>query len=543
MQDGPRSVTTAGVASAALAVGSAPVAASARTPPGADSQRLVLTCRNLVKQYPGVTALDHLDFTGHGGTVHAILGENGAGKSTFVKALGGALRLDEGTVELDGERLPMASPRSHASAGISVAYQDPSLPPDLTVAEAIWLGLARPGRLRTVSRGALHRRTLALVERLAAPALDPDARIRSLSTAQQAVAELLRALASEPRVLIMDEATATLPPSEAQWALGLARELAGRGCIVIFISHRIAEIRQVADVVSVLRNGARVLERRAAEVTDDEMIEAMLGRKPATLYPSATTPPRETVAMSVRELSVPNRVHGVSFDVREGEIVGLAGLEGHGQAEVLLALFGLAQSRGEIAVGGEPVSVRSPHGAIGDGFALIPEDRRHHGLLLTKTIRENVTLATLPQVSRLGFVSRKREAAATAEAIHDLEIKCRSSEDPVTSLSGGNQQKVLIAKLLRLQARVLLLHDLTRGVDVGTKAEIFALIRDVAAAGRGVLFYSTDAQELVHMCDRIIVMRRGRIAASLSGGAQTEAGIMQAAFGEGADPDAGAGDD
>jgi ribose transport system ATP-binding protein len=386
-----------------------------------------------------------------------------------------------------------------------------------------------------VSRRALRRRTLELLEQLEAPELDPDIRVHTLSTAQHAVAELVRALASEPRVLVMDEATATLPPTEAEWALGLARRVASRGSIVIFISHRIAEIRQVADVVSVLRNGARVLEREAGAVSDDEMIEAMLGRKPALLYPSASVPPRDTVAMSVSELSVPDKVHDVSFDVREGEIVGLAGLEGHGQADLLLAMFGLVQSRGEVRVAGERVSVRSPRGAMSDGLALIPEDRRRHGLLLPKTIRENVTLATLPQVSRLGFISRKAEAVATAEAIRDLEIKCRSAEDSVTSLSGGNQQKVLIAKLLRVQAQVLLLHDLTRGVDVGTKAEIFALIREVAASGRGILFYSTDSQELVHMCDRILVMRRGRIVASLTGSERTEARIMQAAFGVGAE--------
>jgi len=533
MAGGLRSTTAAGVASAALVAGSAPAEAAVGAPE-VPAERLELTCHGLLKRYPGVTALDGLDFAARGGTVHALLGENGAGKSTFVKILGGVLRPDAGRVELDGAELPLATPRGQRRAGISVAYQDPSLPPDLTVAEAIWLGQLAAGRLGGVSRGALRTRTLALIDRLGAPPLSPDVRIRSLSTAQQAIAELLRALASDPRVLIMDEATATLPPSEAQWALGLARELAGRGRIVIFISHRIAEIRQVADVVSVLRNGARVLERQADAVSDDEMIDAMLGRKPARLYPPPTAAPREAVAMSVRGLSVPNRVDDVSFDVREGEIVGLAGLEGHGQADLLLALFGLVQSRGEVRVGGEAVSVRSPRGAMADGLALIPEDRRHHGLLLTKTIRENVTLSTLSQVSRFGFVSRRSEIAATAEAIRDLEIKCRGPEDGVTSLSGGNQQKVLIAKLLRLDARVLLLHDLTRGVDVGTKAEIFALIRAIAASGRGILFYSTDAQELVHMCDRILVMRRGHIAATLTGDVQTEAGIMRAAFGAGA---------
>jgi ribose transport system ATP-binding protein len=498
-----------------------------------DGAAWALRCHGLRKAFPGVVALKGLEFSARAGRVHAILGENGAGKSTLIKGLAGSVPFDEGTVELFGEPATIRTPLDARRIGIEVAYQELSGIADLSVARSIWLRRGSAGGLRRLSARALRRRTLALYDRLGAPRIDPDRLVRHLSIAERQVVEVISSLATDPRVVILDEATASLPADETRWVLELARRLAGEGKLVLFISHRLPEIRQVADDVTVLRDGEWVLTSAMSDVADDQLVEAMLGRKPQRLYPPSLSAPGAAVSLRVENLSSGGRLAGVSFDLHEGEIIGVGGLEGQGQSALLYALFGLAPSRGSIIVGGERVTIRSPRQAFraGVGLALVPEDRRREGLIGSKSVRENIALPMLDHLTRGGLLSGALEEELVRKAIDRMNIRASSLEQPVMTLSGGNQQKVVIAKLLMLGTRILLFHDLTRGIDVGTKAQIFGLFRELAASGHSILFYSSDNQELVHMCDRVLVLSRGRVAAELRGEDLTEARILRAAFG------------
>ncbi len=491
-----------------------------------------LRCRGLRKAFPGVVALSDLDFSARAGHVHAILGENGAGKSTLMKGLAGSVPFDSGDVELFGEPASIRSPLDARALGIEVAYQELSGIPDLSVARSIWLRRGPGGPLASLRRGALRRRTLELYDRLGAPRIDPDRLVRQLSIAERHLVEVVSSVATDPRVVVFDEATASLPAEETRWVLELARRLAAEGKLVLFISHRLPEIRQVADAVTVLRDGHAVLTAATADVDDDQLVEAMLGRKPQRLYPPPLAKPGATVNLRVEALSSGSRLTDVSFELHEGEIVGVGGLEGQGQSALLYALFGLAPARGRIFVRDQPVRIRSPRAAFqaGIGLALVPEDRRREGLILSKSVRENVALPILGRLTRFGLLQGRVEERTVREAIERLNIKA-SLEQPVMTLSGGNQQKVVVAKLLLLGTKILLFHDLTRGIDVGTKAQIFALLRELAAGGHSILFYSSDNQELTQMCDRVLVLSRGRLAATLEGDAMTEAQILRAAFG------------
>jgi ribose transport system ATP-binding protein len=490
-----------------------------------------LRCQGISKRFPGVVALRRLDFAARSGEVHAILGENGAGKSTFIKILGGAVRPDAGTIELAGEPVAAATPRGARELGIGLVYQELSLIPHLTVAQNVLAAVTRPSRIGVFSAAALRKRLRLLWEHYEAPPVNPDAKVRHLGFATRQVVEIMRALASEPRVVVFDEATAGLPAREATWALGLARRLAGEGKLVLFISHRLPEIRRVADRVTILRDGDAVLADRVDALDDARIVEAMLGRKPQRLLPGPIAPPRDRVVLSVRALSVGHRLRDVSFELREGEILGVGGLQGQGQSTLLLALFGILRARGEVEVDGRRVHVRSPHRALhsGIGLALVPEDRRNEGLMVRKSVRENVALPNLPQLTRWGFVSASAEERLAWRAVEKLHVKIGDVESPVSALSGGNQQKIVVGKLLELGARILLFHDPTRGIDVGTKAEIFQLARELTADGHSILFYSSDNQELAGMCDRVMVLRGGEVATILDGPVSEDA-ILRAAI-------------
>ena len=492
-----------------------------------------LRCTRLRRTYPGVVALDDLDFVGEAGVVHAILGENGAGKSTFIKALGGTVRLEAGTIEVGGSVVRMASVADAWRRGVGIAYQELSLIPHLTVGQNIWLNrLGRPF-LGLLGRTETTRRTEELFARLGAPAVDPLRNVADLSIAQRHVVEIVASCAGHPEILVLDEATAALPASEADWALRLARRLAGEGSLVLFISHRLRECREVADHFTVFRRGAAIRTGALRDFTDDQVVEDMLGQKPRMLYPPRARPPEEQIALAVRRLNVANELKGISFDLRAGEVVGLGGLEGQGQSALLLALFGIKRWRGWVSVSGKPVRIRSPAEAFRAGIALAPEDRRYQGLHLDASIRRNVALPVLSRISRIGFLAPGSDRTVVNRAIGNLAIKASSLEQPVRTLSGGNQQKVVVAKLLAVGADVLLFHDLTRGIDVGAKAEIFHLMRRLAGQGKSILFYSSENQELVSMCDRVLVLRAGRLAATLTGGDLSEERILQAALGVG----------
>jgi ribose transport system ATP-binding protein len=494
----------------------------------------LLQATGITKRFGGIVALKGVGFEAQAGEVHAVLGENGAGKSTFIQILSGAIAADEGFLTLREKPFLAANPREAERAGIAAVFQELSLVPDLTVAENIWFRREQLTRFGTIDRRALQHRTVRLLGELGLARIAPDRVVRHLSVAERQVVEIAKALAGDPEILILDEATSALPPAEVDWLLAIARRRADAGKLVLYISHRLAEVRRVAERVTVLRNGETVGTRATASLSDDEIITMMLGRRLDRLYPERRATRTGRVALQVEALSVGHRLRGVDLALHEGEILGVAGLQGHGQRELFLALFGAARWRGRISVWGKPTVIRNPHHALsaGVGMALLPEDRRLQGLLLSKSVRENLVLAILPRLARHGLIDLRQEASLVAGAVQRLRVKVETPEQLAGTLSGGNQQKVVLAKLLMTQARILLFYDPTRGVDVGTKAEIFVLMRDLAAQGFAILFYSTDLPELTHLADRVAVLSYGRIVAVLEGAAIDEPAILRATLAE-----------
>lgn len=485
----------------------------------------------LSKRYGGIVALNEASFSARAGEVHALVGENGAGKSTFIQILSGAVRHDGGSVRVDGADYHPANPDAAQALGIAAVFQELSLIPDLTVEQNIWFRREPRTITRTVDRRALRRQTLALFQRYNFPPLKPDRELRRLTLAERQIVEIAKGLAKDPRILILDEATSALPAREAEWLLALTRQLANEGRLVIFISHRMGEVRAIADRLTIFRNGSTVSAHEANAVSDDEIVTRMIGRQLGRLYPERQLTRTDRVALSVKNFSSGSRLSGVDFDLYEGEVLGVGGLQGHGQRELFQALFGASRSTGQMALWGKRASISNPRQALigREGIALVPEDRRGQGLLLTKSVRENLTLSVINRFSEGGLLNHKKEAALVKEMMDFLRIKAGTPEQLAGTLSGGNQQKVIFGKMLLTEARVLLLYDPTRGVDVGTKGEIFHLMRDLAAKGYAILFYSSDLPELVHVADRVMVLRGGRIVALLEGERNSEEGILRAA--------------
>ncbi len=492
----------------------------------------LVTVTGLSKRYGGIVALSDATFSARAGEVHALLGENGAGKSTFIQILSGAVQHDAGAIMVDGRDYRPANPDGAQARGIAAVFQELSLIPDLTVEQNIWFRREPLTPLRTVRRAELRRRTLALLEKYDFPPLRPDQELRRLTLAERQIVEIAKGLTKEPRILILDEATSALPAREAEWLLKLTRQLAAEGRLVIFISHRMAEVRAIADRLTIFRNGRTVAAHEAGAVSDEEIVTQMIGRHLDRLYPERIATATDRTALKVTGLSSGSRLSGVDFALREGEVLGVGGLQGHGQRELFQALFGATRASGRLELWGKPASIGNPRQALTgrDGIALVPEDRRGQGLLLTKSVRENLTLSVIGRFSRRGFLSRQKEAELVREMVEFLRIKADTPEQAAGTLSGGNQQKVIFGKMLLTEARVLLLYDPTRGVDVGTKGEIFQLMRDLAAKGYAILFHSSDMPELVHVADRVLVMRNGRVAATLEGERISEAEILRAAM-------------
>jgi len=496
----------------------------------------LLEVSGLTKRYGGIVALSGAEFSARQGEVHALLGENGAGKSTLIQILAGAVRHDEGTIKLNGVLYAPANPDAARAAGIAAVFQELSLIPDLTVEQNIWFRREALSPFGTVRHGQTRDETLSLFRKYAFPALQPDREVRRLTLAERQIVEIAKGLASDPTILILDEATSSLPAREAEWLLGLTRQLATEGKLVIFISHRMAEVRNIADRLTIFRNGSTVAAHDALAVSDDVIVAQMLGRKLDRLYPERKPTATHRIAIKVRDFSAGKRVHGASFDLREGEVLGVGGLQGHGQRELFQGLFGSTRSRGSLEIWGKPRTINNPRQALigSQGLALVPEDRRGQGILLSKSVRENLTISVIRRFSDFGLLNRQKEQALVKEMVDFLRIKTSTPEQAAGTLSGGNQQKVIFGKMLLTEARILLLYDPTRGVDVGTKGEIFKLMRDLAAKGYAVLFYSSDLPELVHVADRVMVMRNGEIAATLEGEANSEEGILRAAVFESA---------
>jgi ribose transport system ATP-binding protein len=501
---------------------------------GAVSSHELLVAERLTKSFAGVHALTDVSLEVREGEVHALLGENGAGKSTFVKVLSGALKADRGQVLLRGERFVPRDPDDSSRRGVGVVFQELPLIPDLSVMENVFFNRQPLSPLGRVVRRRLRAKAEELFSSLGLEGLDPTKAVRDLSVAARQFVAIAKVVADDPAVMVLDEATSALGPAEVTWLLERAALFASKGKGVIFISHRLAEVEDVSDRVTVLRNGQKVGTWGRGEATADDLVSAMLGRTLKQLYPERAPTPRPNVLLSVRELSAGRRLHHADLDVHEGEILGVAGLEGQGQLELFLSLYGVIKPRGIIAVCNERRRIRSPRDALraGIGLALVPEDRKREGVLPSLTVRENLSLPVLQHLHRYGILRRTAERAFTQPVVRGLKIGQGDGERVVGSLSGGNQQKVVVGKFLLTGARLLLLYDLTRGVDVGTKAEIFKTVQALAGEGYGVLFYSSDVTELANVPHRVVVMFDGRVIAEFPAGAFTQEQLVAAMVGQ-----------
>jgi ribose transport system ATP-binding protein len=487
--------------------------------------------RGISKYYPGVVALDNVDFSVARGEVHALVGENGAGKSTLMKILAGAEQKSRGEILLDGHPVTIEGPQRAMDLGISIIYQEFNLVPHLSAAENIFLG-REPTRL--LPGWVDFRKIYGDAEQLMASLgmrLDVRAEVRTLSVAQQQMVEIAKATSRQSRVIVMDEPSATLTEHELANLFALIRSLRERGVSVIYISHRMEEIFAIADRVTVFRDGHHIATRRVAEVDRDEIIRMMVGRELKESIPKQPAPVGDVV-LEARGLARAGVFQDVSFTVRRGEVVGLGGLVGAGRTEVARAIFGADPlDAGELLLEGRPVHLRSPRDAIHLGIGLVPEDRKQLGLVLGMAIRENVTLANLEAVAPAGFIRPGRERAATQKYIQDLTIRTPSGEQTVRNLSGGNQQKVVLAKWLFTDSKFLIFDEPTRGIDVGSKVEIYQLMNALTARGVGILMITSELPELLGMSDRILVMHEGRLAGELSRAEATQERVMHLATG------------
>jgi len=499
------------------------------------------------KRYGGVRALEKAELTVTAGGIHAILGENGAGKSTLIKVMAGVVAPDEGMMTLDGREVSFASPAAANQAGIVCIFQELSLIPELSVADNIVIS-GPPKRFGMIDRKAQRRIAEEALARAGASDIHPRALVKDLPLSRRQMVEIAKALARKPRILILDEATSALTAADVAKVFEVLKRLRSEGLALLYISHRMNEIAELADHCTVFRNGRNVASYPAGSKSDNEVVELMIGREYSHIFPPKPGPvPAATTVLEARNLSWADRLDSISLSVKAGEVVGLGGLDGQGQRELLLAFFGVLRGlSGEILIDGKPVSIASPtaasHGRI--GMALIPEDRKTEGLMLPMTVRENLSFAALDRLSKAGVIDRAAEQRLIDDMVGLLAIKTAGLDIPVGALSGGNQQKVVIAKWLMRQPRIILLNDPTRGIDVGTKQELYQLMRKLADAGAAILFYSTDYDELIGCCDRVLVLYDGAVKRELVGAEITEHALIASALnihGEGAGPRQGEG--
>jgi len=491
----------------------------------------VLEMKGITKTYPGVRALDNVDFVVHRGEVHALVGENGAGKSTLMKVLAGAQPMDSGEIRINGELVHITSPQKAMDLGVSIIYQEFNLVPYLNAAENIFLGREPRGILP----GIIDFRTMYAEAQKCIDALGVKLNVHTpinrLSVAQQQMVEVAKATSRNSSIIAMDEPSATLTEHELQNLFGLIRSLKAKGVSIIYISHRLEEIFEIADRVTVLRDGKLVGTKPIAETDRDEIIRMMVGRELKEKIPKQTAK-RGSPALTVKGLSRKGVLHDINLNVHQGEVLGIAGLVGAGRTELARAIFGADPiDAGEIWLNGTRVQIRSPKDAIRYGIGLVTEDRKSLGLILTMVVRENVSLANLGSLTRLGFVNRREEKKIATKFIEDLMIKTPSTEQQVHNLSGGTQQKVVLAKWLFTKSRVMIFDEPTRGIDVGSKVEIYQLMNRLAANGVAIIMISSELPEILGMSDRILVMHEGRIVGELSRDEATQEKIMHLATG------------
>ena len=491
-----------------------------------------LVLSGISKRYGGVRALENVDFACARGRIHAVLGENGAGKSTLIKVVAGVVQPDSGSIKLEGVPYQFRNPAEATAAGIVCVFQELSLIPDLTVADNISIS-APPKRFGLIDSRAQRRRAEQLLAEVGCEDVNPLLRVHDLPLSRRQMVEIAKALGQRPKLLILDEATSALTSADVERVYALLARLKAANVAILYISHRMHEVDALADRASVFRNGRHIETFDKGARSTSEIVQLMIGRDISTQYPPKPERPRPAPALKIEKLGWENRLQSVSLDVGAGEIVGLGGLDGQGQKMLLLALFGVLRGlTGTITVNGRVVRPGSPSQAkaSGVGIALVPEDRKTEGLMLPMSITDNLAIASLKNLLSGPFVDAGKEQRAVEAGIERLRIKVGNRTDAVTTLSGGNQQKVVIAKWLMTEPRIILLNDPTRGIDVGTKQELYRLMRELADQGAAILFYSTDYDELIGCCDRVLVLYDGAVVRVLEGDAITERNLLAAAF-------------
>jgi rhamnose transport system ATP-binding protein len=495
------------------------------------SARLVL--ESATKRFGPVVALADGSITLYPGEAHALVGENGAGKSTLVKILGGVYHPDSGSLTIDGAPVAFAGPADAQAAGVSIIYQEPSLFPDLTVAENIYMGRQPLGSARRIDRRAMERNAREAFTRLGVH-LDPSRPARGLSVADQQIVEIAKALSFNAKVLVMDEPTAALTTVEVLRLFDVIETLRSQNVAVLFISHRLEEVYACCQRVTIMRDGRFVRSAAVDEITIDEIIRSMVGRDLDALFPKTPTTPGDVV-LEVEHLTTEGVFHDVSFTVRAGEIVALAGLVGAGRSEVARAVFGIdKRDSGKVHLSGREIHNGDSRAAMAAGMALVPEDRRQQGLVMDLAIDQNIALASLSRLRRLGLIFRASERKLAGTWASRLQIKYGRLRDAVSTLSGGNQQKVVLGKWLARGPKLLIIDEPTRGIDVGTKAEVHRILDGLVADGMAVLMISSELPEVLGMADRVLVLREGRMTAELTRDEADEQSIMRAATGQNA---------
>jgi rhamnose transport system ATP-binding protein len=490
----------------------------------------VLSLEHAQKSFGAVHALEDGDIQLQAGEVHGLVGENGAGKSTLVKILAGAHRPDAGRLLIDGEEAIFDTTKQSQAAGIAIIFQEPTLFPDLSVAENIFVGAQPLKRFRRIDHRRMRRDAAGLFEQLGVR-IDPERLARGLSIADQQLVEIAKALTTNARVIVMDEPTAALTTTEVEQLFGIVETLRARGNAILFVSHRLEEIFGICQRVTVMRDGRHVLTRPIEELTTQSIIRAMVGRDMDALFPKVPSEPGEVV-LKIDRLTREGVFTDVSFEVRSGEIVALAGLVGAGRTEVARAVFGIDRwDAGGVEIGGVTLAPGSPSAAMRAGIGLVPEDRRQQGLVMDFSIERNIALASLGDIERHGLIPRSAERTFARDWAMRLQLKYSKLTNPVWTLSGGNQQKAVLAKWLARRPKLLIVDEPTRGIDVGTKAEVHRLLSELAAQGVAILMISSELPEVLGMADRIVVLFEGRVSGEFARADATEDVVMHAATG------------